>query len=188
MIALICATATAPDDKAYMLWLYQEFERLMYATAKKYVPEPSDCEDIVQDTLLSLIKHVQTLKTLKDCVLASYIVTAVRNTAFNHLRRKKLEDVTIVSIEDKYSELESEAAPLDDMMLLIERKAQLSRIWLNLPQDHRILLEGKYILGLSDEELGRLVHCKTDSVRMKLTRARRTALQLLIREESREKV
>lgn len=87
-------------------------------------------------------------------------------------------------MEGSYPEMESDELPLDDMMILIERKAQLSRIWCKLPDEHRILLEGRYILGFSDEELAKQLHCKPSSICMKLTRARRVASQLLINEES----
>lgn len=87
-------------------------------------------------------------------------------------------------MEGNYPEMESDELPLDDMMILIERRAQLSRIWSKLPDEHRILLEGRYILGFSDEELAKQLHCKPSSIRMKLTRARRVASQLLINEES----
>lgn len=51
-----------------------------------------------------------------------------------------------------------------------------------------MLLERKYILGYENEELGRMLGCRTDSVRMKLTRARRKVLRLMGKEaEKREK-
>lgn len=51
-----------------------------------------------------------------------------------------------------------------------------------LSAEDRALLEGKYILGDSDEMLARTLHCKPSSIRMKLTRARRRALKLLEQE------
>lgn len=58
-----------------------------------------------------------------------------------------------------------------------ERRAEFIEIWDSLPDDTKILLEGKYILGLSDEELATEFDCSPDSIRMKLTRARRLALE-----------
>lgn len=184
MIALICAATEEPNDRSYMLWLYEKFGALMLATAKQFVSDQSDCEDIIQDALISLLKKVHTLRNLRNCVLTSYIVATVRNTAINHLKQQNVEIEHTISIEDYFPEVESKAPSLDDMVILIERKAQLSKIWCMLPEKHRILLEGRYILGIPDEELAKQLHCKPSSVRMKLTRARRAALQLLINEES----
>lgn len=183
MIALICAMASEPNDRSYMLWLYEEFRNLMFSVAKKYVENQSDCEDIVQDALISLLKNVQTLRNIHGCVLTNYIAATVRNTAINHLNHQRMVQEHTISMEDNYPEIESDGLALDDMMILIERKAQLNRIWNRLPEEHRILLEGRYILGISDEELAKQLHCKPSSIRMKLTRARRVASQLLINEE-----
>ena len=50
------------------------------------------------------------------------------------------------------------------------------------PQE-RALLEGKYILAQSDKELAADFKCKPDSIRMKLTRARRKLLDIMKRSE-----
>lgn len=184
MIALICAMAGEPNDRSYMLWLYEEFRNLIFSTARRYVGNQSDCEDIIQDSIISLFKKVRTLRNIHDCVLTSYIVATVRNTAINHLKQQSIAHERTISMEESYPEMESDELPLDDMMILIERRAQLSRIWSKLPDEHRILLEGRYILGFSDEDLAKQLHCKPSSIRMKLTRARRVASQLLINEES----
>lgn len=99
MIALICAAAAEPNDRSYMLWLYEEFGNLMLSTAKKYVRDQSDCEDIIQDALISLLKKVQTLRNIHGCILTSYIVATVRNTAINHLKQKNMVYEHTISME-----------------------------------------------------------------------------------------
>jgi len=55
----------------------------------------------------------------------------------------------------------------------------LSRIWTQLDERTRYLLEGYYILDLSAAEMARELNIKPASLRMALTRARKTAYQLL---------
>ena len=55
-------------------------------------------------------------------------------------------------------------------------------MWVRLTEEEQLLLEGKYILGYEDGELAGMLGCKKDSVRMKLTRARRRALRLMLEE------
>ena len=55
----------------------------------------------------------------------------------------------------------------------------LSRIWTQLDERTRYLLEGYYILNLPATEIARELNIKPDSLRMALTRARKTAYQLL---------
>lgn len=49
MLAIINTYIDDPDDKSYMIWLYEEFHRLMFSTARKYTSNQTDCEDIVQN-------------------------------------------------------------------------------------------------------------------------------------------
>ena len=72
-----------------------------------------------------------------------------------------------------------EARSLDEQVSLSELKARLSALWPRFSEEEQILLEGKYILGYTDQELALQVECKPASIRMKLTRARRRALQIL---------
>ena len=64
----------------------------------------------------------------------------------------------------------------------MEEKELLVQIWGSLSEEDRLLLEGKYILGYHDDELATMLGCRKDSVRMKLTRARRRAFQRMLKE------
>ena len=55
----------------------------------------------------------------------------------------------------------------------------MSRIWTQLDERTRYLLEGYYILDLPAAEMARELNIKPASLRMALTRARKTAYQLL---------
>lgn len=69
------------------------------------------------------------------------------------------------------------------MMDLSGYRVLLSKIWPRLPEDDRVLLEGKYILGYSDQELAEEIGCQANSIRVKLTRARRRALAIIQEQE-----
>ena len=60
MIAWLDTLADDPREAEFMIWLYHEFKSLMFATAKKYVSNPQDCEDIVQDSLERLVKKFRS--------------------------------------------------------------------------------------------------------------------------------
>lgn len=181
MLAFICAAAQDPEDREYVIWLYQEFKGIMHATARKYASEYHTDEDIVQDSLLKLIPKVKTLRSLERCTLASYIVSTVRNTGINHLKAHQAErEATVDVSDDRLAGITSKGLSLDELMLLKERQDQLWKIWPILSGSEQTLLEGKYILGYTDAELARILNCQPNSIRMKLTRARRRALTLLM--------
>ena len=179
MISAIIAAIETPEDRDFIISLYQDYYLLMFATAKEYFPSQSDREDVVQTSLESLIRNIDTLRALSRCTLVSYIVITIRNTSYNLLKRNKRDADLFVKMEHN-PEVDELAAKLsaDEMFMLIHRKNLLSRIWDQLSAEDRFLLNGKYVVGCSDQELAASLNCKPSSIRMKLTRARRRALTL----------
>lgn len=164
------------DDQQYMEGLYHQFKRLMFATAGKYAADPDDREDLVQSALVRLVKKLPTLRTMERCAQASYIVFTVRSVAIDALRKggRQLQGT---SLEEEALQVPDEAPTMDEYLLARERVDRLRAIWPKLGEEDRLLLEGKYLRDCSDRELAQLLGCRADSIRMKLTRARRRALK-----------
>ena len=179
MLFFIYTTVEDPNDREFMLWLYQEFKKLMFATVKQYVSNPSDCEDIIQDCLVKLIEKIPVLRGKKRCVICIYVVYTVRNTSINFLRRQKIMYRKICNLEEQASEIAAAEPSMDDLMIVMEHKERLYEIWGQLPEEDLILLEGNYILRCSDSELAEQLHCKPNSIRMKLTRVRRKVFRMM---------
>lgn len=181
MISFFSAAESHPDDQAFLTALYLEFERLMFSTARKYVSDWTDQQDVVQIGTEKLIKKASLLRTLPRCVLAGYIVSTIRNAAINYLKERGELQKRVTSMdEDTFAEPEAHTLPLDDLLISAER---LSDLWLGLSDEERVLLEGKYILGFTDADLAVQLKCNPDSIRMKLTRARRKALARVTKKE-----
>lgn len=179
MIGFISTQTNDLNDREYMIWLYKEFERLMYATAYKYTSVPQIAEDVVQDSILNLIQKIDTIRPMKRCVLGGYIVATIRNASINQIRVQNYEQLHLLGNPDELNNVPSDFS-LEDLIVVSEHLDGLSKIWLKLAPETQFLLEGKYILGYNDKELARKLSCKPSSIRMKLTRARRNALALLI--------
>lgn len=176
MIPIILTTAnSAADDQQYVIWIYQEFEALMYSVVRKYHSNPAMQEDIVQECVLKLIEKVPTLRSFNRYTLASYIAATVRNASINELRKAEP-----LPLEEPGSNscINDQDAENDIIHVLIQRE-KVSLMWERLSQEDRILLEGRYLLGYSDEEISEILKCKPSSIRMKMTRARRNAMGTL---------
>ena len=72
---------------------------------------------------------------------------------------------------------------MEELLISKEEIDELVRRWPQLDAKSKYLLEGKYILGKSDEALAEELSIKPASVRMALTRARQCAYQLLTKEQ-----
>ena len=82
------------------------------------------------------------------------------------------------------SEPIAEHRQMEDLLISKEEIDELVRRWPQLDAKSKYLLEGKYILGKSDEALAEELSIKPASVRMALTRARQCAYQLLTKEQT----
>ena len=186
MIALIYNESKNPDDRAFMLTLYQEYKRLMYYTANRFCSNPYDCEEIVHDTILKLIQKVEVLRNLEKNALAAYISVSVRNTAFSLQRRQAKERAIFALWPEELESIPDPSMTAEDSIIWTEKKEALLVVWELLSEQERFLLEGRYILRYTDSELAQVLGGKPDSIRMKLTRVRRKALKLMIMHEEGE--
>ena len=180
MIVFISSVLEDPCDQNYILDIYEKYHRLMYSTVWKYVQNKSDCEDIIQECMLRMMEKTEYLRKVDSCYLAAYVVSIVRNTTLNYLKKQAVSQKYLVKVASQQSGGDLDPDELTDLLFC---KEQLAGIWGVLSPDERLLLEGKYILGYSNSELARCLKCKPDSIRMKLTRTRRRALQILLEQE-----
>lgn len=178
MLVVICALPEEPGDRAFMLDLYERFERLMFSIARTYGREGDFPEEVVQESLVKLIGKVNLLRELSQKALAAYVAATTRNTAIDYIRARERRNTA--SLDDgAFSEQEAPLPPLDELMGDAERGKRLAAALKKLTEADRILLEGKYLLEYPDETLAKQLGCRPASIRAKLTRARRRAFKLL---------
>ena len=178
MLIFFSVELDSPTKRKFMEDCVEEYGLLMYTTAKRIVGE-EEAADVVQDGVIRLIKHIDTIMELPRSGLTGYIVTTIRNTALDRLsaasNRQKHRG------EGDPDEVESTAhsgRETEFLVLQKEDQGQFWEIWSQIPEAERELLEKKYIMEMPNKEIAKELGCKADSVRMKLTRARRKAMDV----------
>lgn len=180
MLIWTLTASASPSDRAFLRQLYLDYHRLMYATAAVYVQSPEDRQDIVQSALVKLVQNVSTLRALDSPALAAYIRIVVRNSAIDFSRRQAREAEHLWYSEQDADEFAvSDIPTMDERLENRELGTSLRRALEQLSDTDQRLLTGKYLLGETDSELAEAVGCSVDSVRMKLTRARRRAMKYM---------
>lgn len=180
LLGWVFATLVEPVSQSSIEEIYLKYRRLMYATAGKFTQNEEDQKDIVQTAMERLIKIFSDPKAKKRCISAGYIVFTIRSVSIDFFRKQNREAEHCISIEDdRLAEIAIDTDSIDNFLLRSDSDKRLWDLWSKLSAEDRILLEGKHILDFSDEELASILKCKTASVRMKLTRARRRAMKLL---------
>lgn len=165
-------------DKAFLEQFYQENRRFIFFIAGKYTVINDEQEDLVQDTMERLLCNISTLRELSEPKAKKYIALTVKAVYLDGEKKKRASGIT--ELDD--SALESLArAGLVPWTDTHNNSANLAVEQLRKELDHRdwFVLEGKYILGYSQEELGRQLGVAPDSVRMIICRAKEKARKIL---------
>ena len=179
MIPFIVAAIEDIDDRDFMESLYYTYKRLMYSEIRKIVRDTWDVEDILQNSLLRLITKIPLLRTLGRDQLVNYIISTARNTALNFVRDEKR--ATQFAFDETIDSLDA-SRPSDtalERLELIEMMQVVGDAWSQLDEKHKRVLELKYILEQSNEEIAKEFDIGANSVRMLLTRARNRLKELV---------
>lgn len=180
MLPIILSTMDDSGDREFMHKLYVDNENLFFSTALKVVPNLHDAEEVVQESLVKLIGKVATLQRLERCALIAYVVSTVRNTALNYTKKMNKQRAKAEEFDEALlGEKVHPGVSLDELMIIAENREKLISAWECVPEADRVLLEGRYLLGMSDVELAQQLRCKPNSIRMKMFRARKSALNVI---------
>lgn len=160
------------EERSFMASLYISHHRLMRCTARRYLRQDADVEDVVSDALVALHGKLPTLRTLEEKALRAYIVTAVRNTALNALvKQRRQQDHTAPQGDDAVAML---CAPTD-----VERQVQLEdelqRVLTAihaLPQKEQDVMWLRLAQNCTNEEIAEATGLSSQSIRKYLSRAR----------------
>ncbi|MEF9880223.1 MAG: sigma-70 family RNA polymerase sigma factor [Clostridia bacterium] len=172
MMPLVIQMIADDSDRAFMERIFIEHNRLMFATAWKYCQDRQTAEDIVSDSCVAFIKHLQKIQTLDGNVLRLYIVSTVRNTAINAFKKWQQADAKFQCMTDEgMAQIKSES----DTELRVELQDEISLV-LNavggLPEKEQAVLRLKYSTDYKDDEIAEIVGISASSVRKYIARAR----------------
>jgi len=180
MISVLLQAIENDADREFMTEVFERHAGLIYSRISKVVSDPWAIEDILQNTVEKLIDRIPLLRGMDAIHRAAYISVAARNAAYNYLRDDRKE-ISWEDLPDSESALASAGSEIEDFLFLRERIELFEQVWQNLDERSRYLLESKYILERSSEEIASDLGIKPSSVRMYLTRARKTALDLMLK-------
>lgn len=168
-----------------MLDQRQDFERSLwphlrgaYNLARWLMGNAHDAEDVVQESFLKAFRAVGRLRG-EDA--RSWLLAIVRNTALNHLQRRRPK------AEVEWSENMPEPADggvgPEARLLQQERRERVHSAIACLPQEFREALVLREIEGLPYKEIAWVLKIPMGTVMSRLSRARALLIQQLIPDE-----
>jgi RNA polymerase sigma factor (sigma-70 family) len=148
-----------------------------YRRAYRYVEDPHDAEDAVQDALLSAYKHLDQFKATAK--VTTWLTTIVTNSALTQLRKRSRH--LHVSLNEQLNEVQdyflsdtlADARPNpEDVCSRSESHGFLMQFLSVLSPSLRRAIQLRYIDGLSVREAAQLQNVPVATMKARLWRAR----------------
>ncbi len=178
MLPIIISAIESPEDRDLMTVFYEKHNGLMYHEARKHLDIAEDVEDIVYEALVRIIDKMDVFRTLQPWQRVQYALTTVKNLSYLLLRRKNhFEFISFDAID--FDLFADETASTESVVQRDLLNEGVRKIWNALELEDKIFLEQKYVLYWEDAEIAELLQIKPESVRMKLTRAKRNVMKEL---------
>ncbi len=173
MIPLSILVIESDSDRAFMSSLYLQYYPFMFMMAQRYFDQPSDVEDVVSASCEALIRNINTLRSIDQSVLKSYILATTRNTAISSLRHKLCRDKHIVlEVDEDIYQIPVEAVA--ERRLIISEDIELVLLAIEkLSTRDQDILRMKFYEHMSDYDISVQFGITEGAVRKVIERSRK---------------
>lgn len=167
------------SDREFIEDIYTQYHRLMYKKIFEIVRDKWAVDDVLQELLIRLIGQVSKLRTLDQKQLLAYLVVAAQNRARNYIRDNQKHNALSIDEMSGITDSENDKESIEQRLI---RKSELEcfeKVWQQLDDKTRYILQGYYILEQPSRELAKELGLTEGSFRMALSRARKTAYEIM---------
>lgn len=160
-----------------------------YRVAYRYVGDPHDAEDVVQDALLSACRHLDQFKG--KAKLTTWLTSIVANSALTNLRKRRRRHLHI-SLDERLadeqdfcvSDILADVRPSpEDENLQSELLGRLMQFVTELSPSLRTAIQLRDFDGLNTNEIAHVLGLPHGTVKSQVSRARSTLKQLMFRDK-----
>ena len=150
--------------------LVTRYQNFVFTLALRYTPVREDAEEIAQDVFVKAYKALKDFR--RESKFSTWLYSIVNSTAITFLRKKKL-DVKSLDNENVYEQAESKDSGTNANQVEVKSKVELvtKAIQLLSPDDAK-LITLFYKAEQSLEEIAQIMNLETNTVKVKLHRAR----------------
>ena len=171
LLTFLLAALESDEDRALFTEIYDQNHDRMEQTALRILKDPHDAEDAVQNAFLQIIRNFDALLEIPCKKRIFWCISIVKNEALAILRKKK-KTVLMEELEG------NPAAGVEEAMSYKE----VVRLFAQLPETYRSVLEMKMILGYSGKEIAKRMGLTENAVNVRITRGRAMLREIAGRE------
>ncbi|MCL2221853.1 MAG: sigma-70 family RNA polymerase sigma factor [Oscillospiraceae bacterium] len=169
MLIFYLSALETEEERMKLAELYHEYEPLMFRYAMKLMGSAEQSQDAVHDAFLAVIRHKEKYLSLSDRNFRSLIVIIVKSKCLDLIKREK--KTIPVAIEDMTFEEPIERSG-EEIFLKNEKAEKLHQAVKRLDETSRIILEMKYVLGMSYKEIAAETNLTTKQIDNNMMKAK----------------
>jgi RNA polymerase sigma factor (sigma-70 family) len=164
------------QDRLVQRLLYERYAGKLFVVCKRYVRQPDEAEDVLQDAFIKIYQHIDSFRF--ESPLEAWLRRIVVNTALKHLRKQKnwpqCADIT---------DLAPVLPQADESLPMLYYQQLLERIQ-ELPPGCRAVFNLYAVEGYTHGEIAELLDISEGTSKSQLFRARSLLQQKLIHEQT----
>ncbi len=164
------------QDRLVQRLLYEQYAGKLFVVCKRYVRQPDEAEDVLQDAFIKIYQHIDSFRF--ESPLEAWLRRIVVNTALKHLRKQKNWQHT-ADIADLAPVL-----PQADESLPGLYHQQLLQLIHELPPGCRTVFNLYAVEGYTHVEIAELLDISEGTSKSQLFRARSLLQRKLIHEQN----
>ncbi len=172
------------SDREEMERLFREHQKLMMATAGCFAQQSCDADEIVSESLMALYGKLDKIRDMDQNALRPYIVSTVRNTALNYLKKMRRMNVRFLHLPDMAIDQMPGGENPERKILLSEELDRVRMAIRALPERERMAIQLRYEMDQTDAEIAAIMGIGADSVRRYIHRGRSRIKRMLYQEEN----
>jgi RNA polymerase sigma-70 factor, ECF subfamily len=168
-------------DQSAVSDLADRYSTRIRQLALRYVRNPEDAEEVLQDVLLKVYQKIEAFRG--ESALSSWIYRITFNTAMSRLRSMKAGRAAELSRGGASEQVEADQPALDreipdwsslgdDEVMRSELRETLARALVELPAIYRVPVLLRDVHGLTTEEASAVLHVKDQTLKSRLHRGR----------------
>ena len=169
--------AAQRGDQRAFAQLVENYEARVYNLARKMMRDPQDAEDVLQETFISVFRHLKDFQG--ESSFSTWLYRIATNASLMKLRGRKTPPLSLdepVESEDGASALPREIVDWgvtpEEALLSGEVRAQMDAAVGALPESLRAVFVLRDIEGLSVQETADVLSISVPNVKTRLHRAR----------------
>jgi RNA polymerase sigma-70 factor, ECF subfamily len=166
-------------DFAAMESLLTKYERQVFAVARRIVGQHQDAEEVVQQTFLSVLEHLNAFR--EESQFRTWLMRIATNQALGLLRRQSIRST--VSLDDRDGDDSYEGIPHpeyiaawretpEDIAMRHETRQHVDEALATLNDKYRVVFVLRDIEELSTRETAEILGITQEAVKVRLLRAR----------------